>query len=297
MYGSMNDTGFATILKAGVQSSIQDLGRKNLYNYGVPESGAMDIRSFKLANLILGNRMCEPCIELGLTGIKIKFEAPTELVFFGAKSLILKNESIIKQGIRTTIQKDDIIEVRKIEFGNWLYLAIKNGLITEKIDSSASWYFPVTPKMRFQKNDKFYYLKYQSNGLENKSNCSVTNNFQTHIIKAWAGQEWHLLNLDQKNEIRKQKFSVSTLFNRMAYQLNEKVENNLKNIFSSPTFPGTVQLTPSGNLIVLMKDAQVTGGYPRILLIDEMDLGLLAQKKVGEYFKFEINECEVESIF
>jgi allophanate hydrolase subunit 2 len=290
MFGNMNEKGKGVILKTSFQSSIQDLGRKNLYEYGVPESGAMDVRSFQLANLILGNVMNAPCIEIGLTGMRIKFEDPTEISFFGAKSYITKNEFRIKQGSKIKIEKDDVIEVKRIEYGNWLYLAIKNGFITEKIDSSASWYFPVTPKMRFQKNDNFYYNKLQENRLDNNPNSSVHNNMQKNKIKAWAGQEWHFLNSKQKNKIQNEKFSISSLFNRMAYQLNEKVENNLKNIYSSPTYPGTVQLTPSGTLIILMKDAQVTGGYPRILQIDEMELGFLAQKHFEEYFQFEVIE-------
>jgi len=55
----------------------------------------------------------------------------------------------------------------------------------------------------------------------------------------------------------------------MGYKLNEIVENNIPSILTSAVLPGTLQLTPSGKLIVLMRDCQVTGGYPRVLQVSE----------------------------
>lgn len=66
----------------------------------------------------------------------------------------------------------------------------------------------------------------------------------------------------------------------MAYQLNETLENSLSPIITSAVLPGTVQWTPNGHLIILMRDAQTTGGYPRILQLSESAINLLSQKKL-----------------
>ena len=62
----------------------------------------------------------------------------------------------------------------------------------------------------------------------------------------------------------------------------------LPEIWTAPTLPGTVQLTPDGTLIILMRDAQVTGGYPRILQLSDNALNLLAQKSTKDVVKFEL---------
>jgi allophanate hydrolase subunit 2 len=76
----------------------------------------------------------------------------------------------------------------------------------------------------------------------------------------------------------------------MAYQLVETLTNTLKPIITSLVLPGTVQLTPSGKLIVLMRDCQATGGYPRVLQLSESAINILAQKFTGNIIHFKIKE-------
>ena len=66
----------------------------------------------------------------------------------------------------------------------------------------------------------------------------------------------------------------------------------LPQIWTAPTLPGIVQLTPDGTLIILMRDAQVTGGYPRILQLSDDALNLLAQKSTRDRIKFEITSLQ-----
>ena len=83
-------------------------------------------------------------------------------------------------------------------------------------------------------------------------------------------------------------FIISEDNNRVGYRLKESLENNLKPILTSSVLPGTVQLTPSGKLIVLMRDCQVTGGYPRILQLSNESIDKLAQKITGDMIRFKI---------
>ena len=66
------------------------------------------------------------------------------------------------------------------------------------------------------------------------------------------------------------------------------IENQLKPILTSGVLPGTVQLTPSGELIILMRDCQVTGGYPRVLQLTEEAINILAQKTTKDKIQFEL---------
>ena len=76
----------------------------------------------------------------------------------------------------------------------------------------------------------------------------------------------------------------------MAYQLFPLIKNNLKPILTGPVLPGTIQLTPSGQLIVLMRDCQTTGGYPRVLQLTESAINLLSQKKERDKIKFKLTD-------
>ena len=61
------------IIRAGINTTFQDLGRKNLYHIGIPFSGAMDNRNFLLANKLVGNKLDLPVIEFAYQGPLLKF--------------------------------------------------------------------------------------------------------------------------------------------------------------------------------------------------------------------------------
>ena len=74
----------------------------------------------------------------------------------------------------------------------------------------------------------------------------------------------------------------------MGYLLLELIKNDCSAIYSSAVLPGTVQLTPSGQVIILTKDGQVTGGYPRILVLSDESLSQLGQRIKGQKIRFNI---------
>ncbi len=79
----------------------------------------------------------------------------------------------------------------------------------------------------------------------------------------------------------------------MAYQIEEEIGAHSRATLTSATLPGSVQYTPAGKLIILMRDAQTTGGYPRILQIRESSLNKLAQLKTGDRFRFKEQAYEI----
>jgi allophanate hydrolase subunit 2 len=82
------------------------------------------------------------------------------------------------------------------------------------------------------------------------------------------------------------KFTISKLTNRMGAQLEQRLDNDLRPIITSPVIPGTVQLTPDGRLIILLADCQLTGGYPRVLQLSFEALGIVAQMPAGAALQF-----------
>ena len=109
--------------------------------------------------------------------------------------------------------------------------------------------------------------------------------FSVSTLQCYPGPDFEGLNKQQKKRLF-EPFTISEDNNRVGYRLHETIENNLKPILTSAVLPGTVQLTPSGTLIVLMRDAQVTGGYPRVLQLTSFSVDILSQMITGNSIKF-----------
>ena len=88
----------------------------------------------------------------------------------------------------------------------------------------------------------------------------------------------------------KDEYFIVSSNNRMGYFFENLLSPNNFSIITSPVIPGTIQLTPSGKMIALMKDGQVSGGYPRILQMNDLSISILSQKKQGDKIKFKIVE-------
>ena len=62
-----------TVLKAGLQSTIQDLGRYNYSHFGISASGAADRLSLQIGNLLIGNNKYTSAIEMTIIGGKVVY--------------------------------------------------------------------------------------------------------------------------------------------------------------------------------------------------------------------------------
>lgn len=88
--------------------------------------------------------------------------------------------------------------------------------------------------------------------------------FNTLNLEVFKGIECNALSKSKQSKILSTEYTISKDSNRMAYQVEEAVENRLESIITSLVLNETIQLTPSGKLLILMRDCQVTGGYSRI---------------------------------
>ena len=154
----------------------------------------------------------------------------------------------------------------------------------DEVLGSKSYYPQISDSSIIEKGDEF---KFETNNSEPNYKL-INQKFELNKnLKVFKGPEFNFLNKGSINKIIDQEFSIG-INNRMAYNLKEKIQAGTTSIISSPVIPGTVQLTPSGQMIILHRDCQTTGGYPRILQLDEKSLNNLAQLRIGDKIKFEI---------
>ncbi|MBK8503195.1 MAG: hypothetical protein IPL46_13840 [Saprospiraceae bacterium] len=102
------------------------------------------------------------------------------------------------------------------------------------------------------------------------------------------GPEYDLLPTTVQDDFFGRSHGISSQSNRMGYRLEGKLNGYepLPELISSGVIPGTIQVTRSGQMVVLMADANTTGGYHRIAVVVKEDLDILAQSKPGEEIRF-----------
>jgi len=273
------------VLKNGLYTSIQDLGRFGYRKYGVPVSGVMDEFHAVLANHILGNDQHVAVLEITLQGPSLRFHEATQIVICGADLSPKLNNQLIRLNIPVNVSKGDQLDFGVRKYGVRSYLAVQHGFQAEKILGSRSFYDGITEKANIQKGD---FIPYQATTTKRQSFANIALQkgfFSNNELKVYKGPEFDLLSKQQQKQLFNTSFSIG-LNNRMAYQLNEILENNCPSIITSAVLPGTIQLTPSGTFIILMKDCQTTGGYPRILQLDAASINSLSQKHTRDSVKF-----------
>jgi biotin-dependent carboxylase-like uncharacterized protein len=271
------------VLKSGLYDTIQDIGRIGVQDIGVPFSGVMDSYSSSLANSILGNSQDYAVLECTITGPKLKFHADTMICITGAQMHPTLNGLPIKNNIAISVNTNDILGFGKLESGCRTYIAVLGGFLTELKMGSRSMYQGITMCFRLQKGDILPISEVKNDKGPTFVSIKINENlFQSQVLEVFKGPEFDKLSIKEQALFCGQEFTISKDSNRMAYQFNECFENSLDPIITSLVLPGTVQLTPSGQLIVLMRDCQTTGGYPRVFQLTEIALNRISQKFFGE---------------
>lgn len=280
-----------TVVQPGFFTTVQDLGRFGLRHFGVPVSGCMDMDSARKANLLLENDPADALLEITMTGPELVFQVATYITITGAHLPATINAVDIPQNTVVKVEEGEQLQFGKLQSGIRVYLGVKGGIQSEEILNSRSFYKPITAQNRLKKGQELscaawpdFDPKLTSIQLEKES---ITE------LLAFPGPEYSMLKAEQEGQLWNHEFTVAKENNRMAYQLEEGIGTHSKTILTSATIPGTVQYTPAGKLIILMRDAQTTGGYPRILQIRETSLNKLAQLKTGDRFRLKKQEYDI----
>ncbi|MEQ6123162.1 biotin-dependent carboxyltransferase family protein [Pseudotenacibaculum sp. MALMAid0570] len=272
------------VLHPGIYCSVQDQGRLGLAKKGIPRAGSMDSFSADLANVLLQNDKKSAVVEITFGQGKFEFTSGAYICLTGGHFSPKINAISVKMNAVYEMKKGDVLSFGKRLYGARTYLAVQGGIQTEPVLESRSFFAGIT-QQRLIKGDKLKILEQKFHELGHARIKSHDEHFTSSELECFPGPEYDLLDNNQKKRL-KESFTISSDTNRVGYRLNELVENDLPSILTSAVLPGTVQLTPSGKLIVLMRDAQVTGGYPRVLQLSEYAVSRLSQKIAGEEINF-----------
>lgn len=271
--------------------TVQDSGRTGYRKLGVPVSGFMDDFSARIANYLVGNPGDAPLLEFLLAGPKVRFNSSA--VFAVAGDVEVKLNGVpVEPWMSHWAKRGDALEVGTLRSGLYGYIAFAGGIKCEKLLGSCSTY-PRAGLGRPLKAGERLGVGYAI--LTGKEGSYLPPRLRPDYSRDRV--EVHVLlgpDLDHFTERGIETFLSSTYTvtpesDRMGYRLDGVViEHSEKggDIITGPLVPGTVQVPANGRPIVMMKDAQTTGGYARIAVLITVDLPVLAQSRPGTKVRF-----------
>jgi antagonist of KipI len=299
------------IRKTGILSSLQDCGRIGFRRYGVPVSGSMDQHAAAVANLLAGNHREEAVIEITLHGMQVEFLQDSLVAFTGSGSRPYLGARAIDINKAVWILKGSVIDFRYHESGCRLYMAIAGGWMADKIMNSRSCFPPAGAGKIIAVGDYLYggrpsHRAVKIVGQMDTSAVSMSGwgygvqEKATDVVRVMKGHEWEEFTAASHENWMNSRYTVTTSSNRMGYRLsgNALQLKHQKEMISSAVVMGAVQVTPDGNPLILLSDAQTTGGYPRIAQVIDVDFSILAQKRPGDKISFLlVNPDIAESLY
>jgi len=293
------------VIRSGINTTYQDLGRKNLYHIGIPFSGAMDTRNFILANAIAGNNENTPVIEFAYQGpfLKYRGEKINFTITGNVNFNLIKKQNKIEGNCyqNYTLEEGDQLDIVSTVNSVYGYLAISGFFNVKYQWKSCS----INTKANIGSNDG----KKLENGqlitvLDTHSHNSKRKldyiNSKIENIRVIKGTNFNYFSKESKKIFFEKEFTVTKLSDRMGMRLKgPKIENIFDtNIKSEGLIKGVIQVPADGNPIVMLSDHGTIGGYPKIGVVITVDYDKLVQLPPESKVKFkEIELSDAEMLF
>ncbi|HEY4468416.1 MAG TPA: 5-oxoprolinase subunit PxpC [Klebsiella sp.] len=277
------------IIRAGMFTSVQDGGREGLRQLGISRCGAMDKPSLVAANLLVGNDANAAALEITLGQVDIRFERSGWFALTGAACEAKLDGEPVWVGWRMPVKAGQHLVLKNPQHGVRSYLAVAGGIAVPKVLGSRSTDLKVgmggLEGRRLQDGDQLELGKAdkQFRGARGVKQLPIGNR-----IRALPGPEYHEFDSVSQDAFWRSPWQLSPQSNRMGYRLQGQPLKRTtdREMLSHGLLPGVVQVPHNGQPIVLMNDAQTTGGYPRIASIIEADMYKLAQIPLGQPIHF-----------
>lgn len=306
------------VIRPGLLTTVQDLGRHGFQRHGVVVSGAMDPFSLRIANLLVGNEETEGALEITMIGPKLQFEEDSLIAICGGNLSPEIDGKSIPQWRPVMIKKGSVLSFGAAKSGCRAYLAVAGGLDIPVVMGSRSTYlraeFGGFHGRPLKKGDMlqtrtpsdlsahYLYKKLGSNPFAARKwsvGMKLRPVIGNPVIRVTKGGQFEWFTENSKEQFFSSGFQVTSQSDRMGYRLSGPPLELTKSqeLISEAVTAGTVQVPSEGNPIVLMADRQTTGGYPKIAQVITVDLPVLGQVKPGEKIRFkEISLEEAQTL-
>lgn len=289
------------VIKPGMLTTVQDMGRTGWQHLGIPTGGAMDRRSARIANLLLGNAEDDPVLEASLVGPDLKFLKDTWIAVTGAAAEGVEGWRPVK------VKAGQTVSLARLSHGARAYLAVAGGFEIARVLGGAGTL-----------------LRAGIGGLEGRAllagdrlaagavaTMDATGGWSAAMefrvaggdevtVRFVRGVQWEWFSAANRHAFESKPFVITPKSDRMGLRTDGPVlkPKESHDMVSEGVGFGSVQVPPDGHPIVLMADRQTLGGYPKIAHVIAVDLPLLAQARAGVKIRFiEISLAEAQELY
>ncbi|MEJ8815132.1 biotin-dependent carboxyltransferase family protein [Variovorax ureilyticus] len=298
-------TAAITVLRAGMLASVQDLGRHGHRHLGICPGGALDSLALVLANRLVGNPDGAAGLELTMGGCELRFEAATRVAWAGDDFDARLDGQPVWPGWSVPVRAGQILTFGRAnrsrkKAGIRTWLAVAGGIDVPVILGSRSTDlmagFGGHEGRALKAHDTLIcgpsalttaQLERRAFGARMPSGHTdpADGAIELRIV---PGPELEFFTVASREQIWRDAWRITPQSNRMGSRLEGPELKRKRNgdMLSSGVIPGTIQVPPSGQPIVLMGDAQTIGGYPRVGVVIRADLWKLAQAPLDGRLRF-----------
>jgi KipI family sensor histidine kinase inhibitor len=288
----------------GLLSLVVDDGRRGYRKLGVPLGGAADANSYALANRLCGNKPSDPALEMTLWGVRMRVLVDAVVAVTGAPCPVDLDGKPVSMNEPVQVREGSVLEVGSPTSGCRMYLAVSGGFGVPRVLGSATTCFRGSfggyGGRSLLRGDV---LEIGPGAWPEGHPCTVPDE-----AAGWPGRLSRFLDSDPPSlrvipgpestspagrsfmdSLCDRVFGVSSDTDRMGIRLEGSIpqeDGEAGDILSSPVVPGVIQLPSDGRPVLLLQDAQTSGGYRRIATVMDEDLPLAGQLRPGSRVRF-----------
>ena len=280
------------VIKPGLQTTVQDLGRWGHQAFGVPVAGPMDTFSHRLANALVGNPSDAAALEITLIGPELEFEADAGIAICGADFDVTANGQPVALCTTTHVPRGARVVFGRRRIGARAYLAVRGGLQTAPVLGSRATHLVSGMGGHGGRaliaGDRVPYIPSGGDGVVRRASGGTLPTGGRARLRVLPGPQADWFDPSAMAVLTGVSFRVSPRSNRMGYRLEGPPLARQKEgePISEPLAFGALQVPAAGEPILLMADRQTAGGYPKIASVIAADLPLAGQLAPGDFIEF-----------
>jgi biotin-dependent carboxylase-like uncharacterized protein len=276
-----------TVVSPGLQTLVEDLGRPGFGSSGVSCSGAFDRTAHRQVNVLVGNQMDAPTLEVLGGGLRLRATRTHTVAVTGAVGPILVDGHPVEHGRSFALLPDQSVEVGTLEVGLRAYVGVAGGMSVEPVlrSRSTDTLSGLGPAPLAQGDVLRVGFPGPAPDFMDVPALLSSGSTSVDVIPG-PRDDW--FTDDAVARFLGSAWTVSPTSNRIGIRLEGPAleRSRADELPSEPCVFGSVQVTSEGLPVVLGPDHPVTGGYPVIAVVADRHLDRLAQVRPGETLRF-----------
>jgi KipI family sensor histidine kinase inhibitor len=291
---SLRSVPWLRVIDPGIQATVQDHGRTGFARYGVSTSGAADSYALALGNALLANRPEAAALEI--TGGDVRFEALASSVIAvtGAPSIVRVNQRRVPANTSFALAPGDVIELGTVSVGMRVYLSVAEGVVVPRVLHSRATDLrahlggmdgrPLHAGDMLGRGPLGFDVAGRTLGNDLTYTLPRGGEWLLRVLPGPHAAQW----LETLGGLLTLSFTVDARSDRVGVRLRRLDGPCLDGgqILSEGLPRGAVQVPPDGEPVLLLADAQTTGGYPVPAVVISADLWRIGQLRPGDTIRF-----------